>query len=251
VNAAAGSTIGSKETPPRNPVEDSSAPSFEAYPLTRPEYINALVHFYRGEMHRSQVWRIRLDTTTNWAVLTTAAMISFGFSDPAHSHLILLLSHLLISAFLAYEARRYRYFSVYRARVRMLEENFFIPMIRRNLVSPKEDWREFVAMDLDVPKFKSTLYQAIGFRLRRNYIWIYLILLVTWVLKIFMHPTPAESLGVMYARMGVGPISAPIIIVCGLILYAAIIGAVLSTVGREAATDEVHGIEREMEHWKI
>ena len=51
--------------------------SFEDYPLTRQEYINALVHLHRGEMHRSQVLRSRLDTTTNWAVPTTA-MISFG-----------------------------------------------------------------------------------------------------------------------------------------------------------------------------
>ena len=31
-----------------------------------------MVHFYRGETHRSTSWRQRLDATTNWAVLTTA-----------------------------------------------------------------------------------------------------------------------------------------------------------------------------------
>ena len=41
-----------------------------------------MVHFYRGEMYRSQIWRSRLDTTTNWAVLTVAAMTSFSFGDP-------------------------------------------------------------------------------------------------------------------------------------------------------------------------
>ena len=34
-----------------------------------PADITALSHLYRGE--RSTVWRTRLDTTTNWAVLTT------------------------------------------------------------------------------------------------------------------------------------------------------------------------------------
>lgn len=43
------------------------APAFEDYPLTRQESISAMVHFYRGEMYRSQIWRQRLDTTTNWA----------------------------------------------------------------------------------------------------------------------------------------------------------------------------------------
>ena len=54
---------------------------FEDYPLTRQEYINVMVHFYRGEIHRSTVWRQRLDATTNWAVLTTAGILSFSFAE--------------------------------------------------------------------------------------------------------------------------------------------------------------------------
>lgn len=34
----------------------------------------AMVHFYRGEVQRSNTWRNRLDTTTNWAVLTGGAV---------------------------------------------------------------------------------------------------------------------------------------------------------------------------------
>ena len=33
---------------------------FEESPLTRAEYITAMVHLYRGEMHRSLVWRQRM-----------------------------------------------------------------------------------------------------------------------------------------------------------------------------------------------
>src|SRR5262245_18272825 len=80
-------------------------PTFENYPLTRAEYINAMVHFYRGEMHRAQLWRTRLDTTTNWAVFTVAGMTSFTFSDPSHSPFILVLGSLLVTAFLCFEAR--------------------------------------------------------------------------------------------------------------------------------------------------
>lgn len=36
--------------------------------MTRAEYIAALVHFYRGELGRALALRIRLDTTTNWAI---------------------------------------------------------------------------------------------------------------------------------------------------------------------------------------
>ena len=32
--------------------------------------ITALAHLYRGEVYRSTIWRTRLDTTTNWSVVT-------------------------------------------------------------------------------------------------------------------------------------------------------------------------------------
>jgi uncharacterized membrane protein len=38
--------------------------------------ITALSHLYRGEVYRSTVWRTRLDTTTNWAVVTTGLALS-------------------------------------------------------------------------------------------------------------------------------------------------------------------------------
>src|SRR5262245_37214895 len=38
-----------------------------AQKLQPAEFNTALVHFYRGEVQRSNVWRTRLDTTTNWA----------------------------------------------------------------------------------------------------------------------------------------------------------------------------------------
>ena len=45
--------------------------------------ITALSHLYRGELYRSTVWRTRLDTTTNWAVLTTGIALSLTFSSEA------------------------------------------------------------------------------------------------------------------------------------------------------------------------
>ena len=78
-------------------VDQQTAPetSFEGYPLTRTEYITAMVHFYRGERSRADAWRNRLDPTTNWAVVTTAGMLSFTFGDPYHSHVPLLLANVL------------------------------------------------------------------------------------------------------------------------------------------------------------
>lgn len=226
-------------------------PSFEDYPLTRQEYINALVHFYRGEMYRSQIWRTRLDTTTNWAVLTTAAMVSFAFGEPEHAHIILLLANLLITVFLCHEARRYRYFAVYRARVRMLEENFFLPILTRELVSPIADWRTSVAHDLDQPKFKTTYFQAIGFRLQRNYLWIFLILLLAWLVKLFVHPTPAAALGEVFGRMAVGPVPPWFVLTSGLTFYGLMFAALIASQRRGIPVDEIKGLEHDLGHWKV
>lgn len=227
------------------------ATSFESFPLTRPEYISAMVHFYRGEMYRSQVWRTRLDTTTNWAVVTVAGMISFAFSSPEHSPFTVLLSVLLLTNFLGVEARRYRYFCVYRARVRMIEENFYLPLIRRSLISPMDRWRDIIASDLDMPKFKNSYLEALLFRLRRNYIWLYGIVLVTWLVKLFVHPLPAESLPVLISRMGIGPVPPAVVLSAVTLLYLALTVPLFTPHAKRAAADEVHQVEGELSQWKV
>ena len=192
---------------------------FEDYPLTRQEYLSVMVHFYRGEVNRSTSWRQRLDATTNWAVLTTAAMLSFTFTAPEHNHVILLLSSPIILAYLSIEARRYRYFEVYRARVRMLEENFLIPVITRQLESPMGSWREMVAMDLDLPKYKTTLLEAMGFRLRRNYFLIFGIVLGGWLVKLSIHPSFVSDWAEFWRRIAVGPFPSWIVAGAGLSFY--------------------------------
>ncbi len=212
-----------------------------------------MVHFYRGEVHRSTSWRQRLDATTNWAVLTMAGMLSFSFASPENPHIVLLLSNLVILAYLFIEARRYRYFEVYRARVRMLEENFLIPVITRQLESPMASWREMVAMDLDLPKFKTTMLEAVGFRLRRNYAPIFLIVLGGWLVKLMIHPEVLESFGEIWQRISLGGLSAGLIAGGGLLFYGSL-GVVMYLArhihGGEPE-DEIAGLERNLEHWKL
>lgn len=235
------------------PVKDEGQRGFEDYPLTRQEYINVMVHFYRGEIHRSTVWRQRLDATTNWAVLTMAAMLSFSFADREHSHIILLLSNVIIFSYLLVEARRFRYFEVYRARVRMLEENFLIPVVTRQLESPMVSWREMVAMDLDLPKYKTTILEAIGFRLRRNYIMVFGIILGTWIVKLMMHPAFATSWTVVWERMAVGMFPSWLVASAGLLFYAAMIGIIWYSRHMHAGIpeDEIAGLEANLDHWKF
>ena len=235
------------------PAKDEGQRGFEDYPLMRQEYINVMVHFYRGEIHRSTVWRQRLDATTNWAVLTTAAMLSFSFADREHSHIILLLSNVIIFSYLLVEARRFRYFEVYRARVRMLEENFLIPVVTRQLESPMVSWREMVAMDLDLPKYKTTILEAIGFRLRRNYVMVFGIILGAWIVKLMMHPAFATSWAVVWERMAVGMFPSWLVAGAGLAFYAAMIGIIWYSRHMHAGIpeDEIAGLEANLDHWKF
>lgn len=226
-------------------------PSFEDYPLTRQEYINAIIHFYRGEQARADAWRARLDPTTNWAVVTTGGMLSFAFSNPQHSHVTLLLANLLVVIFLCFEARRFRTYDVWRSRVRMIEENFFIPILLRNLVSPRSHWRDWVAEDLDHPKFKKTFLEAVGLRLRYNYIWILLVILGAWLAKLNIHPTPARSVGEVLRRMAIGPVPGGSVLVAVLAFYLAAAWLALSAGRRRGVADEVYGLEKEREHWKM
>ena len=243
----------SASQPTEEPAGARHPERFEDYPLSRQEYISVMVHFYRGEIHRSTSWRQRLDATTNWSVLTTAAMLSFTFASSANTHIILLLSTLIILAYLTIEARRYRYFEVYRARVRMLEENFLIPVVTRQLESPMGSWREMVAMDLDLPKYKTTLLEAMGFRLRRNYMLIFVIVLGGWMVKLSIHPEFVTSWSEFWSRMAVGPFPPWVVAAAGLVFYTFLL--LIMWYARHihggVPEDEIAGLERNLEHWKF
>ena len=98
-------------------------------PTNSAEFINALSHYYRGELSRMMSWRDRLDRTTNWAIGAAAAMLSVSLSTPTAHHGVLLFAMLLVSLLLVIEARRYRFFHVYRSRVRLLERNYYSPLL--------------------------------------------------------------------------------------------------------------------------
>src|SRR3979490_2370891 len=66
--------------------------------------IGAIAHLYRGEIYRSTVWRTRLDSTTNWAVVTTGIALSATFSSAQASPLPMALVGLIVTMFLLLHA---------------------------------------------------------------------------------------------------------------------------------------------------
>jgi uncharacterized membrane protein len=176
-----------------------SSHNFDHDPLTRSEYITVLTHFYRAEMHRSTVWRMRLDTTTNWSIISVMGLISFTMADSESSHLVIVVGMLLVFTFLVIEARRFRFFDIWRSRVRMLEQNFVGPVLNKNQSSPIEDWGQKVANDLMNPRYKLSWSQALRVRLVRNYLPLFGLLLLIWIIKVdllglFYDAEPVEGL---------------------------------------------------------
>ena len=170
-------------------------------------YVNAVSHFYRGELARIMVWRTRLDTTTNWAVTGTTAIITIAFSNAGVPHLIFFFNLAIVWIMLWIEARRYRFYDAFRARVRMLEAHFLVPMIMENRQMLQGEWKKLVCEDLILPSFKISMLEAVGRRLKRNYVFIFLLIIIAWIMKLFLHAQePIESFGAFYRAMRVGHI---------------------------------------------
>ena len=181
--------------------------------------IGALAHLYRGEVYRSTVWRTRLDSTTNWAVVTTGIALSVTYSTKEASPLPLVLVGLLVSVFLLYEARRYRYFNVWRARARLLETDFYAPMIRGEGIRVNSGWTDLLAKDYREPRYHISFARATGRRLRRTYAWIFVIQAISYYGKLAIHPLPLVTVADIWERAAIGPIPGGWVVIAGLLFH--------------------------------
>lgn len=198
--------------------------------------LGALAHLYRGEMYRSKVWRGRLDTTTNWGVATTGIALSVTFANAENSPLPLILVGLLVGVFLSIETRRYRYFDIWRTRVRLMEVCFYGPILKGEGVRTDNGWNEALIRDYQHLRFHISNWEAAGRRLRRNYAWIFMIQAVAYLAKICIHPTPLRTLGDLWARAAIGPLPGQAVLLIGVAFHAGLILlAAMTLKGQHAA----------------
>jgi uncharacterized membrane protein len=197
-----------------------------------------MVHFYRGEVQRSNTWRNRLDTTTNWAVIIAGGTLSFAFSSPDNPHFVIPINSVLVAFFLFMEARRYRYYELWSSRVRVLETGYFARLLHPQTNINKE-WAEHLAADLMTPHFTISEWEAVGRRLRRNYLWIFVLLAASWNLKVYLHPRPAVSFDQFLARASVGRVPGSAIFLIGVVFNLGLIIFAIATVRLREATGEV------------
>ncbi|WP_337183121.1 DUF2270 domain-containing protein [Shinella sp.] len=229
---------------------EARRPASPPLPGTSVETINTMVHYYRGELGRMAGWRDRIDRTTNWAITVVAALLSVSLSTPTSHHGVLLFAMLLVTLLLLIEARRYRFFDVYRARVRQLERFYFAEILnpRGQLAL---DWAAPIAKSLRKPDFLISYRDAACRRLRRNYCWMYLILLLAWALKISsstmqIQAGKGKDIALAFehvvANAALGPVPGSVVLVCVALFHAAIAYGSLrvNMTDSELAYGEVH-----------
>ncbi|MBC6939622.1 MAG: DUF2270 domain-containing protein [Chloroflexi bacterium] len=228
----------SNAKPVQEPASEEPVWTYRGYQLKSSEFVTAMVHLFRAEIQRANVWRQRLDTTTNWAVVATGAALSIAFGQPAVHHGVIILNTLLITWFLFIEARRYRYYELWSYRIRLMETDFYAAMLVPPF-QPSPEWAESLAENLLSPKFPISIWEAFGRRLRRNYLWIYAILGASWLAKSFLFPQPTTSLAEFIERGSVGPLPGHLVVTAGLAYYSFLVLVAIGTIGMTRATGEV------------
>jgi uncharacterized membrane protein len=227
----------------------SAAPEPIGRTLSSGELVTTMSHFHRAEILRMAGWRDRLDRTSNWAITVVAAMLSVSLSTASAHHGVLLFAMMLVLLLLWIEARRYRFFDFYRARVRQFERHYFA-----QIFSPQpdfaSDWLLIVGEGLRAPKFLISQRVALARRLRRNYIHMLLILLLAWILKLSTPSLLSEEVRIGFvgsvreavAGAALGPIPGVVIVALVAALYAVLLATAFVAAGDdgELSFGEVH-----------
>lgn len=174
-----------------------------------------LAHFYRASVIHADVWRRRLDATTNWAVVTTAAVITFAFGQVQAPHFVLLMAVLFPLFFLVMESRRYQIHHMWELRIRGLQKYVIGPALMGEEAIDREVVESGLAAigrDLGSTVPRISLLQAAGYRMRRNYGPLFTIVLLAWLGKLWLTPQPTYELSELVDRAAVGTVPGTLVL---------------------------------------
>lgn len=174
-----------------------------------------LAHYYRAMVGRADIWRTRMDATTNWAIGATAALISFALGNAATPHFVVYIAVLLTLSFLFLEARRLTFYHLWQQRVLILEEGLIRPALRSGESESNDefDLESALADHLGRTVPSMPMAKAVARRLRRIYLYLFGVQLLAWILKLSSQPTPVSSFGELISRADVGAISGEVFFV--------------------------------------
>jgi uncharacterized membrane protein len=198
----------SPRTPGLDPLEPPrrlppSAPTAVGADIRAPMTANALVHLYRAEVGRLTAYRARLDTTTSWAITTSALFATFTYGSPQNPAAAFLFLMVCDYFFLYLEARRFVSYEASRYRVYWLERFFYGEVLG---VESDSRWVAQLVDALRNPSPTISVFGALGWRLRRNYIWIFVLVLCAWIGKLHVSGPPTWDAMELIARAGLGDV---------------------------------------------
>jgi len=183
------------DDPASDPVGDAtSSPDHIGHGLLEAEMgpSSSVAHLYRGEIHRMKFWRERLDTTTRWAIMIMAAILTWTFAAPGNPHYLLLFAGVELLLFAGIEAQRFRGYDVWRSRVRELQRNVFAPGLDPDGDPPADGWRRRLADHYREPEVYIPFEEALAHRLRRVYLPQIGIVFAAWIVRVTVYePGPA------------------------------------------------------------
>jgi uncharacterized membrane protein len=205
---------------PANPITAPGHAPVTPEQTLSPNQLNGLVHLYRAEVGKLTAFRTRLDTTTSWSVTTSALVCTFALGNSSISHATFIFLMFVLFFFLQLEARRFEAYEASRYRVVMLER-FFYPGLLGYRVAPK--WLDQLTEALRSPQRHVNHLGAMGWRLRRTYLWINVAVLGAWLTKLNLDMTHPFSLGRLESHAAIGSVPgwAVLLLVGG--YYAALI----------------------------
>lgn len=191
-----------------------------------------LIHFYRAVVAHMDVWRQRMDATTNWAAATSAGMITFTFGSVTAPHYVLLIALAFQLVFLLMESRRYQIFDLWRRRFRTLNRMFIVPSLQGTPLAD-DAALQALARDLGRTVPHLSLVHAVGYRVRRNYGYLFVITLVGWLLKLEMQPQPARSVAVLLERATIAFLPGWLVVGVAIAAMAAVLWLALIATGSD------------------
>jgi uncharacterized membrane protein len=177
-------------------------------------------------------------------------MITFAFSTPASPHFVLLLALGFQGVFLLMESRRYQTFDLWRHRFRALNRHLVGPALRNDAELPAESRAALGALALDLGRLvpQIGLASAAGYRIRRNYGYLFLVTLVAWVLRLELLAGAAADFQEVVAQARIGTLSGGLVV--GVVLAAALAGSLLAFLAPSERMLDWVAVPPPMSRWK-
>jgi uncharacterized membrane protein len=214
---------------------EGRARRYKSYRQNNSQFVSAMAHAFLSDTEHTNVWRARLDAIANYAVVVTSVSLIIAFSQPRVHHGVIILNAFFVTLFLFVEATRYRFYEWWNFRLRLIETDFFATMLVPPF-HPSSKWAESLVDNVLHFNPPVSLWEAIGLRLRRHYLWLFLITTIAWFIKYSLLPTHAANFTEFMRRATIDKVPGPIVIGFSFACFGALLLLILFTLSLTKVT---------------